>query len=72
MARTRPKGESVFDLRPHLIGADLTTEGLLQFRLKVASDGSARPEELLEALALRDLLDQGAFLTRTNLELSEA
>jgi radical SAM-linked protein len=72
LTRTRPKRESVFDLRPHLIGADLTAEGLLQFRLKVASDGSARPEELLEALALRDLLDQGVFLTRTGLELSES
>jgi radical SAM-linked protein len=72
VARMRPKGESVFDLRPHLIGADLTAEGMLQFRLDVASDGSARPEELLEALALRDLLDQGVFLTRTSLELSEA
>jgi hypothetical protein len=68
----RPKGESVFDLRPHLIGADLSADGLLQFRLDVASDGSARPEELLEAIALRDLLDQGAFLTRTSLELIEA
>jgi radical SAM-linked protein len=71
LTRTRPKGGSVFDLRPHLIGAELTPEGLLQFRLKVASDGSARPEELLEALALRDLLEKGVFLTRTGLELSE-
>jgi radical SAM-linked protein len=70
--RMRPKGESVFDLRPHLIGADLTAEGLLLFRLKVASDGSARPEEVLEALALNDLLAQGVFLTRTSLELAEA
>ncbi len=71
ITRKRPERESVFDLRANLIGADLTPEGLLQFRLKVASDGSARPEELLEALALRDLLDRGVFLTRTNLELSE-
>ena len=72
LTRRRPKGESIFDFRPHLIAADLTAEGLLQFRLTVASDGSARPEELLEALALRDLLDQGVFLTRTRLELSES
>jgi radical SAM-linked protein len=71
LTRRRPQRESIFDLRPHLIGADLTAEGLLQFRLKVAPDGSARPEELLEALALRDLLDRGAVLTRTGLELSE-
>jgi radical SAM-linked protein len=71
LSRTRPKGQSVFDLRPHLLAAELSADGLLQFRLKVASDGSARPEEVLEALALRDLLDQGTFLTRTSLELSE-
>ena len=58
-------------MRPNLVGADLTLEGLLKFRLKVAVDGSARPEELLEALEIRDLLDRGVFLTRTNLELSE-
>jgi hypothetical protein len=71
LTRTRPKGATVVDLRANLVEAELTLEGLLQFRLKVASDGSARPEELLEALEIRDLLDRGVFLTRTNLELSE-
>jgi radical SAM-linked protein len=71
LTRKRPGRESLFDLRPHLVGADLTPEGLLRFRLKVAPDGSARPEELLEALTLRDLLDRGTILTRTDLELSE-
>jgi len=72
LTRKRPERESLFDLRPHLICADLTADGLLRFRLKVAPDGSARPEELLEALALRDLLDGGTILTRTGLELSDA
>ena len=54
---------------PQLVAAELTADGLLRFRLKVSPDGSARPEELLEALALRDLLDQGAVLTRTDVEL---
>jgi radical SAM-linked protein len=67
--RRRPNRESTFDLRPQLVAADLSAEGLLRFRLKVSADGSARPEELLEALALRDLLDQGAVLTRTDVEL---
>jgi radical SAM-linked protein len=71
LTRKRPKRESVFDLRPNLVGADFTGEGRLQFRLIVASDGSARPEEVLEALEIRDLLDRGTFLTRTNLELAE-
>jgi hypothetical protein len=67
--RRRPNRESTFDLRPELVAAELTAEGLLRFRLKVSPDGSARPEELLEALALRDMLDQGAVLTRTDVEL---
>jgi radical SAM-linked protein len=67
--RRRPNRESTFDLRPQLVAALLTADGLLRFRLKVSPDGSARPEELLEALALRDLLDQGAVLTRTDVEL---
>jgi radical SAM-linked protein len=67
--RKRPKRESTFDLRPELIGAELTPEGVLRFRLKVSPDGSARPEELLEALALRQLLDRGAVLTRTDVYL---
>ena len=69
LTRRRPNRESTFDLRPQLIEAELTAEGLLRFRLKVSPDGSARPEELLEALALRDLLDHGAVLTRTDVEL---
>jgi radical SAM-linked protein len=69
LVRRRPGREQRIDLRPHLIDAELTTEGSLRFRLDVSPDGSARPEELLEALSLRDLLDRGAFLTRTNVEL---
>jgi radical SAM-linked protein len=69
--RRRPNRESTFDLRNQLVAAELSPEGLLRFRLKVSPDGSARPEELLEALALRDLLDQGAILTRTDVELDQ-
>ena len=69
LTRSRPNRESTFDLRPHLIAAELTDLGLLRFRLKVSPDGSARPEEVLEALALHDLLERGAFLTRTDVEL---
>jgi radical SAM-linked protein len=69
LTRRRPNRESIFDLRPEVVAAEMTSEGLLRFRLKVSPDGSARPEELLEALALRDLLDHGAVLTRTDVEL---
>jgi radical SAM-linked protein len=67
--RRRPERESMFDLRPQLAAAELTADGLLRFRLKVTPDGSLRPEELLEALAIRELLDRGAVLTRTDVEL---
>jgi radical SAM-linked protein len=67
--RRRPHRESTFNLRPQLVDADLSMEGLLRFRLTVSPDGSARPEELLEALALGDLLGRGAVLARTDVEL---
>jgi radical SAM-linked protein len=69
VTRRRPDRESTYDLRPQLIGAELTDDGLLRFRLKVSPQGSARPEELLEALAVRDLLTRGAVLVRTDVEL---
>ncbi len=37
--------------------------------MKIAQDGSARPEEVVEALGLRDLLASGAILVRTDVEL---
>jgi len=69
MTRHRQDRDVNIDLRTQVVEAELTTEGLLRFRLKVSPAGSARPEELLEALALRDLLDRGAVLTRTNIDL---
>ena len=64
MTRRRPDREraQTIDLRPFVLDAELTDEGMLRARLKVSPDGSARPEELLEGLGLRDLLDQGAVL----------
>jgi radical SAM-linked protein len=69
VVRRRPDREYTFDLRPHLVAAALSDDGFLRFRLQVAPDGSARPEDLLEALRLRDLLDSGTLLTRTDVEL---
>lgn len=57
------------DLRPFLLDADLGAAGTLRFRLKINPGGSARPEELLEALGLRDLLGRGPVLVRTEMEL---
>jgi len=71
VTRRRPDRdrEQTIDLRPFLLNAELTDEGVLRARFKVCPDGSARPEELLECLGLRDLLDQGAILVRTHVEL---
>jgi radical SAM-linked protein len=58
------------DLRPFVLDAGLDPAGDLRFRMKIVPSGSARPEELLRALGLHDLLDQGAVLVRTDLELA--
>ena len=52
--------------------AALCGSGALRLRLKVEPSGSARPEEVLEVLGLRDLLADGAILARTDVALAEA
>ena len=69
MIRRRADRDQEIDLRPHVLSADLAGDGVLGFRLAVPAQGSARPEDVLEALSLRDLLDEGAFLTRVDVEL---
>ena len=72
VTRRRPDRdrEQTIDIRPFLLDAELTDEGLLRARLRVSPDGSVRPEEFLESLGLRDLLDHGAILARTHVELA--
>jgi radical SAM-linked protein len=72
ITRRRPDRdrEYTFDLRPFVLSAHLNSEGLLSARLRINPDGSARPEELLQALQLHDLLDQGAVLVRNDMELA--
>ncbi len=67
--RRRQGREQTLDLRPHVVSADLSGDGFLRFRLRVSPDGSARPEDVLAALRLRDLLDDGAVITRTQVDL---
>ena len=68
--RHRPDRDDVtIDLRPFLIEADLDPQGVLRFRLKITPDGSARSEEVIDALGLRDLLETGTVLVRTEVEL---
>jgi radical SAM-linked protein len=63
--------EQTIDLRPFLLDAELTEEGMLRARFRVSPDGSVRPEEFLECLGLRDLLDHGSVLARTQVELAD-
>lgn len=70
---TRRRGDRAAeaDLRPCVLSAELGGDGLLGFRLRVAPEGSARPEEFLEAVGLADLVRAGAPLARTDVRLDE-
>lgn len=72
VTRRRPDRDRdvVFDMRPFLIDARMTDEGVFRARLKVTPEGSVRPEEVLASLGIRDLLDAGAVLVRTHVELA--
>lgn len=67
--KKRNGDRSTIDLRPFVLELRLTDDGILRLRLRVAPEGSARPEDVLESLALRDLLDSGAILVRADVEL---
>ncbi|WZO95842.1 TIGR03936 family radical SAM-associated protein [Isosphaeraceae bacterium EP7] len=68
--RRRPDRDIEADLRPFVLGAELDPEGTLQIHLKMTPSGSARPEEVLDALGLRDLLGSGGVLVRTDMDLA--
>jgi radical SAM-linked protein len=68
--RHRPDRVVAIDLRPFVLGAELDPLGVLRFQLKMTPNGSARPEEVIDALGLGDLLGQGTVLVRTELELA--
>jgi radical SAM-linked protein len=65
--RTRPEPRRL-DLRPYLRHLDWQPH-YLEMDLWVTPHGTARPDEVLDVLGLRDLLDDGAVLERTRLEL---
>lgn len=67
--RHRPDRTVELDLRPFVLGAGLAPDGVLELRMKIAPDGSARPEEVIDALGLKDLVAEGAVLVRTDVEL---
>ncbi|MBC8872654.1 MAG: DUF2344 domain-containing protein [Planctomycetes bacterium] len=57
------------DLRAGLDHLDFC-DGVLCFRLHVDRQSSVRPKEVLDALGLADLEDNGHYLTRTEVELA--
>jgi radical SAM-linked protein len=68
--RHRPDRDVAIDVRPFVLGAELDPLGVLRFRMKMTPNGSARPEEVIDALGLGDLLGQGTVLVRTEVELA--
>jgi radical SAM-linked protein len=67
--RRRDDRDVAIDVRPFVLGADLGPHGVLRFRMKITPNGSARPEEVIDALGLSDLLGQGSVLVRNEVEL---
>jgi radical SAM-linked protein len=67
--RTRPQARRL-DIRPYLRALHLCPDAL-EIDLWVTPNGTARPEEILGLLGLGDLLDAGAVLQRTTLELHD-
>jgi radical SAM-linked protein len=69
--RHRPDRTVEVDLRPFVLAAAISElSGDLEFRLKIIAEGSARPEEVIDVLGLKDLLSQGAILVREDLEVA--
>ena len=69
--RHRPDRTVEVDLRPFVLSVAMASSGDLQFRLKIMAEGSARPEEVIDALGLKDLFSQGVILIREDLEISQ-
>ncbi len=70
ITRTNRQGKTRhLDLRDQVLRAHCDAEGWLRFVLRVDSVCSARPDELLQAWDLADILEQGAVLARTDIRL---
>ncbi len=67
--RTRPQPRRL-DVRPYLRGLQILDDGL-EMDVWVTPTGTVRPDEILALLGLADLLDNGAVLERTMLELHD-
>ena len=67
--RTRPHPRRL-NLRPYLSDLNVLSDSL-EMSLVITPNGTARPEEVAEALGLRDVLDAGAVIERVRLELQD-
>jgi radical SAM-linked protein len=67
--RSRPETRRL-NIRPYVSQLRLLPDAL-EMDLWVTPNGTARPDEVLEPLGIRDLLAQGAVLERTHLELED-
>jgi radical SAM-linked protein len=68
MCIAREGRKTPLDLRS-LIDELGLNDGVLQMRLRVDREGSARPREVLQALQIEDLEYEGFYLTRTRVEV---
>ena len=64
----RARGRPSIDLRP-LVSELAMSEGVLKMRLRVDSQGSVGPREVLEVLGLTGIERQGSHLRRTAVEI---
>jgi radical SAM-linked protein len=64
----RDDGQKPIDLRALLEEVQLV-DGVLRMQMRVTPKGSVRPREVLAALELEDLEQQGLYLSRTTVEL---
>jgi len=64
----RPNRRAALDLRP-LLEALTLRQGVLEMRLRTADGATTSPRDVLAALDLQDLQQQGVYLTRTLVEI---
>jgi len=64
----RPDGHKPIDLRALLEDVQVN-DGVWRMHMRVTPKGSVRPREVLAALELEDLEQQGLYLSRTTVEL---
>jgi hypothetical protein len=64
----RGEGRKPIDLVDFVQGVEFV-DGVLRMRIRVTHQGTARPREVLKALGLDDVEQNGSCLTRTKVEL---